>query len=328
MLKIKSINELEKVSEDSKWLIENLWLTQGIGILAAQPKSGKSWMALDIAVSLASGKTCLNKFEVKEAHKVLFFNAEDTQAIQRERFELVKKAKGIEEELPNLGIMVARDGLRLDQEEGIQALRAKVIEFKPSLLILDPWVRLQQVSENNATGVAKVLSELRKIKDEFGCGILLVHHAAKGSKDIRGSTEFPAWGETNLFMFKDSKENLKLDIQHRAAESIDGLDLKIGKLGDGVAIHVPNEEEVEAIVETPDKPTPIKPSIIKMPVIPKTLEEVVLSKLSSLNPTTFKELEQKVAPIMNTAELGTHLQTLLYRQKIYRDRGNYFRKGA
>lgn len=319
MLKIKSINELEKVSEDNKWLIKGFWLTKGIGILAAQPKSGKSWLALDMAVSLASGKKCLDFFEVGSPHKVLFFNAEDTQAIQRERFELVKAAKGINEELPNLGIMVSEEGLRLDQEEGILALRDKIIEFKPELLILDPWVRLQQVSENNATGVAKILAELRKIKNEFGCGILLVHHAAKGSKDIRGSTEFPAWGETNLFMYRDSKENLKLDIQHRAAESVDGLNLRIGKLNEGVTIRViKDEEKEEKIVNKVEKVTLLSERF--------SLNNLILNKLSSLNPTTMAELEQKLASIANRVELSSAIQQLLYKGAIYREKGNYYKK--
>lgn len=256
MLKVKGLSQLEQKSEDDKWLIEGLWLNEGIGMLTAQPKTGKSWCGLDIAVSVASGQPCLNKYPVKQASKVLFFNAEDTEAIQRDRFEAIKKAKGIQGELGNLGVVTSEEGLRLDLDAGIESLRAIVAEHKPALLILDPFVRMHQISESDSTAVAKILSGLRKIKNDFKCGVLLVHHSTKGSKNIRGSTEFPAWGETNLFMYKDKLENVYLDIQHRAAESTNAIPLKIGELNDGVCLHVipeHKEEEIVSPIVTPEQ---------------------------------------------------------------------------
>lgn len=243
-LKIKNLTELEKRETGSKWLVEGFWLNQGIGMLAAQPKTGKSWTAMDLAISVATGKPFLNKFEVNEAQRVLVFFAEDTQAIQEERIQLIKAAKGIADNIPNLGIVVSEQALRLDTAEGVAALRAAVESFRPSLLILDPFIRMHQISESDSTAVAGVLSPLRKLKDEFGCGVLMVHHATKGSKNLRGSTEFAAWGETNLFMYKDKAENVFIDIQHRAAESIDGQPLKIGKIGDGTTIFAVDQHEI------------------------------------------------------------------------------------
>jgi AAA domain len=276
-LAIKRVEELEQTSEGTKWLVEGLWLNEGIGILAAQPKTGKSWLAMDVAVSVASGTKCLNKFTVNGAHKVLIFFAEDTESIQRERIELIKRAKGVMSDLDNLGVVVADKGLRLDLPEGVEALRALVAEHRPTLLILDPFVRLHQISESDSTAVAKVLQELRNLKNEFNTGVLLVHHATKGSKNIRGSTEFPAWGETNLFMYKDKAENVFLDIQHRAAESTNAVPLKIGELNDGTSIHV-IEEHKAALTLVPDVVESLQSKIlgaIRSYSTPRTLEQIV-----------------------------------------------------
>lgn len=285
-LKIKNLTELEKRETGSKWLVEGFWLNQGIGMLAAQPKTGKSWTAMDLAISVASGKPFLNKFEVHEAQRVLVFFAEDTQAIQRERIDLIKAAKGIADDLPNLGIVVSEQALRLDTAEGVSALRAAVESFRPSLLILDPFIRMHQISESDSTAVAGVLSPLRKLKDEFGCGVLMVHHATKGSKNLRGSTEFAAWGETNLFMYKDKAENVFIDIQHRAAESIDAQPLKIGKLGDGTSIFAVDQHE---IVEEK-----VEESQISTQVLPNLADKIISAIRCYPGPSTLEQIAKRV----------------------------------
>lgn len=279
-LTIKKIEQLERKDAASKWLVEGLWLNEGIGMLAAQPKTGKSWTAMDLAISVASGTKALNKFQVNGAHKVLVFFAEDTESIQRDRIELIKKAKGIEGDLENLGIVTSENGLRLDTDEGVMALHAIVAEFRPTLLILDPFVRMHQISESDSTAVAKVLQALRNLKNDFNTGVLVVHHASKGTKALRGSTEFAAWGETNLFMFKDKAENVMIDIQHRAAESTDGVPLKIGEINGGTSIFVIEESEKNNEI-TENSPQVLENladkvlSAVNCYSTPRSLEEIV-----------------------------------------------------
>lgn len=317
-LKINKVSELKQVCQDSRWLIDGLWLSEGIGMLAAQPKTGKSWLGLDMAVSIASGKPCLDQFEVKTPKKVLFFNAEDTQAIQRDRFENIKKAKGIDIELPNLGVITSEDGLRLDTEEGIQSLRKIVSEFKPDLLILDPFIRMHEISESDTTAVAKVLKGLRKLKDDFGTGVMLVHHATKGSKNIRGSTEFPAWGETNLFMYKDKTEKLFLDIQHRASESNNGVPLKISELKGGICLHVLKENVSDQDVSKRDSEnsltqneSPHKSSIRDFSSLSKTIMSLITSKFRAVD---FNEL--KFQTQANEKELRFEIYNLIKQKQI------------
>lgn len=301
-LVIKKIEQLERKDSTSKWLVEGLWLNEGIGMLAAQPKTGKSWTAMDLAISVASGTKALNKFEVNGAHKVLVFFAEDTESIQRDRIELIKKAKGIEGDIENLGVVTSENGLRLDTEEGVQALRAIIANYRPTLLILDPFVRMHQISESDSTAVAKVLQALRNLKNDFNTGVLLVHHASKGSKALRGSTEFAAWGETNLFMFKDKADNVMIDIQHRAAESIDGVPLKIGEINGGTSIFVITEDEKNNEIENTTK-------------VCENLADRILSAVRShSNTRTFEDLVSRVDA--SPSEVRSELYRLIKSNEI------------
>jgi AAA domain len=59
----------------SHWLVEGLWSDQAVGILGGEPKCCKSFLALDLAVSVASGAPCLRHFAVQRTGPVLLFPA-------------------------------------------------------------------------------------------------------------------------------------------------------------------------------------------------------------------------------------------------------------
>ena len=60
---------------DQTWLIEGLWSAHSVGIIGGQPKCGKTFLALDLAVSVASGTPCLRHFPTPKAGRVLLFAA-------------------------------------------------------------------------------------------------------------------------------------------------------------------------------------------------------------------------------------------------------------
>jgi hypothetical protein len=47
---------------EPRWLIQGLWPADAYGVLAAQEKAGKTWAALDLAVSVACGQPWLDHF--------------------------------------------------------------------------------------------------------------------------------------------------------------------------------------------------------------------------------------------------------------------------
>ena len=66
-----------KESNEPEWLVTDLWAPRGLGVIGAEPKTCKSLLSLDIAVSVASATPCLGKFAVPEAGTVLIYAAED-----------------------------------------------------------------------------------------------------------------------------------------------------------------------------------------------------------------------------------------------------------
>ena len=91
-LPVQRASQLASAGPQTQWLVEGLWSEQAVGILGGEPKCCKSFLALDVAVSVASGAACLRQFPVRRSGSVLHFPAEDSLAVVRQRLEGITAA--------------------------------------------------------------------------------------------------------------------------------------------------------------------------------------------------------------------------------------------
>ncbi len=239
---------------ERRWLIEDLWAADAVGIVGGEPKCGKSFLALDVAVAVASGTPCLRRFHAAQTGRVLLFAAEDALHVVRTRLAGIALTAGVALETLDIQVITA-PALRLDLPEDQRRLRETVATLRPKLLVLDPFVRLHRIDENAAAEVAPVLAYLRELERQFHTAVLLVHHArkgaahARGGQALRGSSELHAWGDSNLYLRRDG-DTLSLAIEHRAAPSRDGLVVQLVARGEALALHV-----VDGGAQCPAPPT-------------------------------------------------------------------------
>jgi len=219
----------------TQWLVEGLWSDQAVGILGGEPKCCKTFLALDLAVSVASGAPCLRHFPVHRPGPVLLFPAEDSLAMVRARLSGICAVAGVDFEALKVDVITA-PALRLDTADDRQRLTHTVEHLQPRLLILDPLIRLHRVDENDASQIAALLSFLRQLQRQFQVAILVVHHARKDShgsrpgQALRGSSELHGWGDSNLYLRRRG-EQLTLSTEHRAAPSRDHIALQLTTSG-------------------------------------------------------------------------------------------------
>jgi len=227
---------------EHRWLIEDLWADGAVGIVGGEPKCGKSFLALDMVVAVAAGVPCLRRFRPARRGPVLLYTAEDALHLVRTRLEGICHASGAT--LVDLPIhVITAPTLRLDLAEDRQQLQATVAALRPTLLVLDPFVRLHRIDENASSDVAPLLAYLRDLQRRFALAVVVVHHARKGAQAIRagqalrGSSEFHAWGDSNLYL-RRLDDRLLLSIEHRAAPSQTDLPLALRSVGDALALEI------------------------------------------------------------------------------------------
>jgi len=223
---------LESLDPDKRWLIEQLWQYQGAGMIGGAPKGAKTWLALDMALSVASGTPCLDAFAIPCPGPVLVHCAEGGQGYLKQRLDGLCRARGLDLAKLRFPFYFLTDRVRIDSAEGRSRLRATVGRAMPCLLLLDPLVRLHRMDENSAGQVAELLGFLSELQRDFATAVVVVHHTAKtrrsaiGGQDLRGSSDFYAWGDSNLFLQKQAENIYRLSGEHRAAPSPSAIRLQ------------------------------------------------------------------------------------------------------
>jgi hypothetical protein len=251
LLPVEPAWALAERSQEHRWLVTGLWSEQAVGIVGGEPKCCKSFLALDLAVAVASGAPCLRRFPVPRAGRVLLYAAEDALHIVRRRLDGIAVAAGVA--LADLDIQVITvPVLRLDLAGDRRDLADTVARLQPRLLVLDPFVRLHRIDENASGEVAPLLAYLRELQRRHGVAVTVVHHARKGGgavragQALRGSSEFHAWGDSNLYLRREGEE-LTLTVEHRAAPSLRPMTIELAQRADALALEVVDRQELPPV---------------------------------------------------------------------------------
>jgi hypothetical protein len=237
------------------WLIDQLWTDRAVGVIGGGPKLGKSWLALDMAVSIASGTPCLGAFKVHSSGPVLLYAAEDSAVALRGRLETLTRIRQLDFESLDVRVITAAS-LRLDRIEDQDRLEATVALHRPVLLILDPLVRVHAIDENVAGQVAALLGYLRALQRKHGVAIGLVHHVRKNVSSatgagysLRGSGDLYAWLDSFLYLRKNH-DQLTLSAEHRSAPGAGPFILELVKSEASIGAHL------KLLPSAPNGPTP------------------------------------------------------------------------
>jgi hypothetical protein len=216
--------ELRDPELHRRWLVESLWARAGVGIVGGAPKCCKSWLALDLVLSVASNTPCLGRFAVQDSGPVLIYMAEDAPSDVKQRLAGLCNRRGLSlADLP-LGVVTA-PSLRLDLDRDRLRIDRTLRQHKPRVVLLDPFVRLHRIDENSAEEVSALLAFLREMQREHDAAIVVVHHARKAAaggagQALRGSGDFHAWTDSALYIRRHA-EHLGVTVEHRSAPAPD-----------------------------------------------------------------------------------------------------------
>lgn len=223
---------LAKVARDKRpdWLIEELWTREGVGVIGGHPKLGKTWIALEIALAIASGQPCLGRFPVHDRGPVLVYCVEDGKSRIRDRMEGLCAARKVDFERLAVGWLDAGD-LRLDRPGDQLRLHVTIERNRAKAIVFDPLVRLHLGDENSSQDVSRLLGFLRALQQRHGVAVILVHHTRKAAsaehgQGLRGSGDVHAWGDSNLYLHK-AKDHWMLSTEHRSQPPTADLHLRL-----------------------------------------------------------------------------------------------------
>lgn len=158
-----------------QWVVERI-LPQGLTILAAPPKYGKSWLALDLCASVALGRPFLG-FQTTKA-EVLYMALEDGHRRLKTRLTAVLEGR---EAPDNLHFAIA--SLALDN--GLAEQLFDFVQKHPCtrLIVIDVLARIRSNAVSRRNDVYRLdyhdAAVLQGIAQKYGIAIVVIHHARK-----------------------------------------------------------------------------------------------------------------------------------------------------
>jgi hypothetical protein len=157
-------------------------VVEGLTLLAARPKIGKTWLALDIAIAVAQGSYCLGDIQC-ESGDVLFLALEDNKRRMQRR---LTKLLGVNKTPWPKFFSCAHNWLRSDQG-GLDHIRDWIAKVQnPRLVVIDVLARFRKrvgSSKQSYEADYEAIAELQKIASDTGVAIVVIHHTRKGEAD-------------------------------------------------------------------------------------------------------------------------------------------------
>lgn len=167
---------LERDFEPVRWLIPGL-LPEGLMLLAARPKVGKSWLALDVAIACATGGEVLGR--PVERGDVLYLALEDNDRRMHSRLsKLGATGAGLGD------LAYATEWPR--GAEGAAAIHQWIREHPNArLVVIDVFTKLRAMAEGRETAYSVDYTDVSMLKPptDRAVSILLVHHTRKAESD-------------------------------------------------------------------------------------------------------------------------------------------------
>ena len=182
--------------QEPEWLIGDYIHVGELGLLYGPPGSGKSFLALDWALHIATGQPWLGRFPVKRG-PVFYFVGEGVASLKK---RLVAWSEARRCSLHELGAYFQCRAVSLRQDETITAIQEALIFFEdpqgkmgpgdicPSLIVVDTLSQFFGGGDENGADMTHFVDNLRVLSRDVDCAVLIIHHTNKSGLSERGHT--------------------------------------------------------------------------------------------------------------------------------------------
>ena len=277
--KIKELDELSKLKSDDgviphltfsealqsddvsiTWIVDKLIPKKGITMITGDSGVGKTWFALQLAISACIGAPFLDEFTAS-ALAALYIDAEAGEILLKRRAKEIWNA--ITSDVPEIGeyykdnenkisLRLSYQEIDLMNTEFVDRLLRDIELTGTELVIIDPFNRVFTGKENDAGDVAKFFNNIKRIRDATGCTFIFIHHARKRSFDapndagqmLRGSTAIRAALDSHIFI--RGIDNNIIRVEHdksRYAVPVEPFMAELVGIGEGVMIKYKGDKD-------------------------------------------------------------------------------------
>ncbi len=188
-----------------EWLIHNILPEGGLCGLYGAPESTKSFLALDIALSVATGLQWQGN-AVRQGFS-LYVAAEGGPGISK-RVRAWMQTHNITD-VPYMAWLIESIAVHNesnDMDVLIERLDNELQEA-PGLIVIDTLARCLEGNENEQEDMGRFVAGLDRLRHEYGATVLAIHHTRLDGERERGNTAFRGAMDTMMSVTRNRQEN-------------------------------------------------------------------------------------------------------------------------
>lgn len=214
---------------EPSWLIDGLCPSQSLIVLVGDAGAGKTFTALHMAFAIATGRRFM-ELEVKQGN-VVYLYTEGRHGLP-ERVEAWKKIQGVGK-AEEVGVFFVPEAVDLAGiEEGEFDDLRETIEAKVpgsiNLVVVDTLARCFGTGDENATqDMNRFTNRCARIRDEFGCSVMVSHHTPRSRNRERGSNALRGNVDTVIRCSESASNRISLEcVKQRDGQPFEPLKLR------------------------------------------------------------------------------------------------------
>lgn len=186
------------------WLIEGAIHTTGLGQFVAPENTGKSIMAVDLALSIANKFPAWAGYDIRRTGPVVYCAMEGGPVVQSYISAWLHNHPGTD--LDDF-YLLDEEELDLSSTESVQRLLRDIynVEIKPVLIVFDTQIDVTGAVDEMSPEIGQLLACARRMLVGLGCFGLLLHHPPYNEKRGRGSTSVRGKADVLAFVDKSAK---------------------------------------------------------------------------------------------------------------------------
>jgi len=236
--KFLTMQELEALPPPT-WLVDGLLTEMSLGAIYGPPETFKSFLAIDICMSIAGGLPWHGRAAQRGA--VLYIAAEGASGLGK-RVRAWKQHHGAEARDFALRLMRDEINFAADSDAVVRAFAEEIRhQIGPlKLIVIDTLNQTAAgADENAAKDMGRYIASMKRLRDATGAAVVVIHHSGKEpSKGPRGSTALPGAMDTMLQVeCADDRRSIKVCIsKQKDAERGSPMRFLLEKIGDSLVL--------------------------------------------------------------------------------------------
>jgi archaellum biogenesis ATPase FlaH len=180
---VLSLGDIADLEDIDDWVVEDLLIPRGVGLITGRPGVGKTQLAFQFAADISTGRSDFLKWGIPDSGKRVLFMSLEMSNRQLRYLARPIKQRYPENTLSNLMVWAKGDPLALDEEPGQLYFLQLLERYKPEVVMIDSLSLMIGGDLTDDKAVKPAFDFLKKARNKYDFSVIMVHHHRKKAND-------------------------------------------------------------------------------------------------------------------------------------------------